>query len=675
MAAALVLLVALVLAAEARAADTTPPGPPQAVFVSDGEDWQTDAAFHVWWHNPPDQETPIAVAHYELCPSVPAGPCTVHQDAGDNISETIITVPYDGWFWVRIWLEDAAGNVDPYAKSEAVMLRYDDEVPGAPFFEVQGWLNASAPSSPVFPVERAGGAFVPVSKILGYSITIDGSTPDNVAEALAEQDNDVFPAEYAFTDLPEGVTEVRVRTVSNAGVPSDATTSAQIKLDRSSPTVTATGLPDPGAWQRQPVVVELAGTDQPGLSGMAAAPLDRPVEEGGHLWYRLDGGTPGRIRGGHGQVEIGADGRHTLAYRAYDVAGNPSAEAAAQLRIDRTPPEGAFEASDPADPQRLAVRVLDATSGVAGGRIEYRREGDPSFTRLPTTFADGRLVARIDDSKLPAASYELRALAFDVAGNSASIAHRVGGGTAALSLPVRAAARLEVAARVAVKRCTRVRRLHAGRRARAGRRCRKRVRRLAVGRPVRLAHGRRFRAVGQLATRRGMPLAGARVVVEGQLRSGGQFSALRTVRTDPLGNFRVTIPAGPSRTVRLRFAGNGTVGPVAARLVTRVRAAARLRVDRRRLRNGQAVRFRGRLLGQPIPAAGKVVALQARVGRRWRTFATPRANARGVFRYRYRFTSTTGVRRYAFRALVTREAAYPYERGASRTVRVLVRGR
>jgi hypothetical protein len=112
-----------------------------------------------------------------------------------------------------------------------------------------------------------------------------------------------------------------------------------------------------------------------------------------------------------------------------------------------------------------------------------------------------------------------------------------------------------------------------------------------------------------------------------------------------------------------------------AQLRTRVRAVATLKVDRRRLRNGQAVRFRGRLRGRPLPAAGKLVALQARVGREWRTFATPRANPRGAFRHRYRFTATTGLRRYSFRALVTRESAYPYERGRSRTVRVTVRGR
>ncbi len=34
--------------------------------------------------------------------------------------------------------------------------------------------------------------------------------------------------------------------------------------------------------------------------------------------------------------------------------------------------------------------------------------------------------------------------------------------------------------------------------------------------------------------------------------------------------------------------------------------------------------FRGRLLGGPIPEAGKLLALQAKTSRGWRTFSTPR---------------------------------------------------
>jgi hypothetical protein len=68
------------------------------------------------------------------------------------------------------------------------------------------------------------------------------------------------------------------------------------------------------------------------------------------------------------------------------------------------------------------------------------------------------------------------------------------------------------------------------------------------------------------------------------------------------------------------------------------------------------------------------VDLQAFYRGRWRTFATPRANRRGKFRFWYRFEATRGVVTYRFRAKVRAEDAYPYELGYSPTVRVTVRG-
>jgi hypothetical protein len=189
-----------------------------------------------------------------------------------------------------------------------------------------------------------------------------------------------------------------------------------------------------------------------------------------------------------------------------------------------------------------------------------------------------------------------------------------------------------------------------------------------------LGYGKRAPSSGRLVTAQGAPIANAPIVVDGQTRSGGAFVKLGIARTDARGSFRFKVPAGPSRTVRYRYEGTNTVQPAAAQLTTKVNAAARLKVDRRRLRNGQSVRFTGRLLGKPVPKAGKLVALQAKVGRGWRTFATPRANRKGVFKHRYRFTATTGMRRYEFRAVVAREDAYPYEAGVTRTVKVIVRG-
>lgn len=321
--------------------------------------------------------------------------------------------------------------------------------------------------------------------------------------------------------------------------------------------------------------------------------------------------------------------------------------------------------------------VEDATSGIADGAIEYRREGESGFRRLATERAGGVLKARLDDEGLVAGRYQVRAVVTDVAGNEAVIDRWADGSRTTLAMPLRLTANMSVAGTVKAKGCAKTakkrRGASGGRRRGARPKCRKKKAKL-VG-SLGLGYGKRAPSSGRLVTAQGEPIANAPITVDGQARSGGQFVKLGTVRTDARGDFRFKVPAGPSRTVHYRYEGTNTVRPAAAQLTTKVTAAARLKVDRRRLRNGQTVRFAGRLLGKPIPKAGKLVALQAKVRRRWRTFATPRANRQGVFKHRYRFTATTGVRRYEFRAVVAREDAYPYEAGVSRAVRVIVRGR
>ena len=66
--------------------------------------------------------------------------------------------------------------------------------------------------------------------------------------------------------------------------------------------------------------------------------------------------------------------------------------------------------------------------------------------------------------------------------------------------------------------------------------------------------------------------------------------------------------------------------------------------------------------------------VQARAGRRWVKVADGRTTAAGAWRGRYRFRSTTGTRRYAFRAVVPKQAGYPYEGGRSRVARATVSG-
>ena len=106
----------------------------------------------------------------------------------------------------------------------------------------------------------------------------------------------------------------------------------------------------------------------------------------------------------------------------------------------------------------------------------------------------------------------------------------------------------------------------------------------------------------------------------------------------------------------------------------RVPATSSIHVDRGRVRNGEAVVFTGGLVGGHVPDGGKLIDLQAYYRGGWRTFATPRTDARGRWSYRYRFGATSGVVRYRFRARIRREAAYPFELGYSRRISVTVRG-
>jgi len=134
------------------------------------------------------------------------------------------------------------------------------------------------------------------------------------------------------------------------------------------------------------------------------------------------------------------------------------------------------------------------------------------------------------------------------------------------------------------------------------------------------------------------------------------------------------LSAARNTTLRIVYPGTATVLPSERSVSIRVRAASTMRASRRRVRNGGAVTFAGRVRTLPIPGAGKLVEIQAHFRGRWRTFQTVRTAASGRWRFRYHFGGTRGRVRYRFRALVGTEGGYPYARGKSRTVRVTVTG-
>jgi hypothetical protein len=169
----------------------------------------------------------------------------------------------------------------------------------------------------------------------------------------------------------------------------------------------------------------------------------------------------------------------------------------------------------------------------------------------------------------------------------------------------------------------------------------------------------------------GAPVSGATVCIYQtiDLPDAGR-EMLTQVRTQSNGRFATRLDAGASRTVDLVYRSN------TKRITDRVDLASvvipTLTVPKTKLANGQSAVFLGRIPGPN--ADGRAVALQARSGRKWRTFKQLKTDDVGNFKGRYRFTRTVGRQRYVFRALVKSQSGYPYEPGASRKRKLIVRG-
>lgn len=171
----------------------------------------------------------------------------------------------------------------------------------------------------------------------------------------------------------------------------------------------------------------------------------------------------------------------------------------------------------------------------------------------------------------------------------------------------------------------------------------------------------------------GAPAEGAPIRI---LQAAAGLAEIGQVTAGSGGTFAFNVPPGTSRTLFAAFRASPADEALACSppAELRVRAGATLRASRRRIRNGKRVTFRGRVLGEAVPPAGKIVIVQAFDRGRWRTFKATRAGADGAYRTRYRFTKTRRTTTYRFRALVPAEQAFPYARGTSKTVKVRVRG-
>ncbi len=367
-------------------------------------------------------------------------------------------------------------------------------------------------------------------------------------------------------------------------------------------------------------------------------------------------------------VQVPGPGTWTVSMWRKDAAGNADAGTASDsltLRYDPEPPRLSFDTPSPSDPTLVSVPVSDTVSGLADGTIEISPAGSNTWTALTTTEDGSRLVARIDDGGLAAGQYLLRATAHDQAHNEASTTTRSDGQPMTVTLPLRIASTMQAGLvrqrtlRKHVRRHGRRRIIH------------KRVTVLSPAGIVRL--GRTTQISGRLTNRDGQGIVGADIQVLATL-DGAPEQLVGELHTDQSGSYTYTASGSASRRLRFVYAGSPLILPVESKVDLRVPAVSTLTVNRRHVVNGQSVMFSGQVRSLPLPASGKLIEVEVLLSGGWQTFRTVRTDATGRWQIPYRFARTVGVQWYRFRIELPREAGYPFANGASKSIRVRVRG-
>jgi hypothetical protein len=198
-------------------------------------------------------------------------------------------------------------------------------------------------------------------------------------------------------------------------------------------------------------------------------------------------------------------------------------------------------------------------------------------------------------------------------------------------------------------------------------------------------------AVGKLSRRLGAKTTryGGMASVTGRIGGRVSVRGTRVALVDRFGSPAVARSArvGQGRRFRLRLrvrkpllvrpvllAPSGALKLCGAGLRLNVRAGVRLSVAPKRLLNGERITMSGRLLGLPVPPAGKTIVIQARAKGvpTWTNVSTIRSGSSGRFTFRYRFRRTFQRTVYEFRAVAPKQRNYPFARGWSRVRRAAV---
>jgi hypothetical protein len=191
------------------------------------------------------------------------------------------------------------------------------------------------------------------------------------------------------------------------------------------------------------------------------------------------------------------------------------------------------------------------------------------------------------------------------------------------------------------------------------------VRRVRFGRNVTLS--------GWVATADGTALAHVPVIImTAPDEEASQWSQATVASTSSDGDWSVTLPPGPSRFVRAVYNG-GPVTESASSAIVKAIVAAKIRLTaiRSHVPWGGVLVIRGRVLGGYIPPE-QILQVRSGVGRHLQVIGNPYIRPNGRFVVRLAATGSGGPFQTQIAVATLRETNYPYARGFSRRVSVII---
>jgi hypothetical protein len=300
---------------------------------------------------------------------------------------------------------DAAGNS---ANSTVTNRRIDNVVPAVsltdPGANIRGTISLDATASDGGGILNVKIQRSPAGLNVWTDICTDNSSPYSCSTDTATWGGD------ALYDLRALATDNASRT--------NTSTVANRRVDNTLPTVTTT---DPGANLRGTITLDATASDTG--SGVSSVTIQRSPAGLG-IWTDVctDLSSPYSCTGVD-TTAWGGDGLYDLRTAAIDVAGNPNTSATvANRRVDNTAPTAGL--TDPGSPLRQTV-TLNATatdtggSGVLDVAIERSPAGAATWTNICTD-ATSPYSCSWNTTGVTDGSYDLRAVATDNAGNSAT---------------------------------------------------------------------------------------------------------------------------------------------------------------------------------------------------------------------------------------------------------------